>query len=61
VDQNGKPLTYDLDRYYASQNDRDFLVVQYYVFGKILRQYADFFYQPTIKPQLGEDAYPELK
>lgn len=61
VDQNGKPLTYDLDRYYASQNDKDFLVVQYYVFGKILRQYADFFYQPSVQPQLGEDAYPELK
>lgn len=61
VDQNGKPLTYDLDRYYASQNGKEFLVVQYYVFGKILRQYSDFFYKPTIKPQLGEDAYPELK
>lgn len=46
-DQNGKPMTYDVDRYFASfNNDKDFGVVQYYVFGKLLRSYEDFFFKP---------------
>ena len=46
-DSKGNIMTYDVDRYYASfNNDKDFSVVQYYVFGKLLRNYQDFFYKP---------------
>jgi hypothetical protein len=46
-DKDGKPMTYDVDHYYASiNNDQDFTVVQYYVFGKLLRSYQDFFFKP---------------
>jgi hypothetical protein len=40
----GRPMLYDSDRYYALINhNKDFVVIQQYVFGKILRQYDDFF------------------
>ena len=43
TDSLGNPLKYDLDRMYAFINEgRDFVIVQYYVFGKIFRQYDDF-------------------
>jgi hypothetical protein len=46
-DSKGNVMTYDVDRYYASfNNDKDFAVVQYYVFGKLLRSYEDFFFKP---------------
>jgi len=46
-DANGKPMTYDIDHFYASlNNDKDFAIVQYYVFGKLLRSYKDFFFKP---------------
>lgn len=49
-DKNGQPMTYDVDRYLASfNNDKDFAVVQYYVFGKLLRNYQDFFFKPGAK------------
>ena len=42
-DSLGKPLKYDTDRMYAFMNDgKDFVVIQYYVFGKIFRQLNDF-------------------
>lgn len=47
-DEKGFPMTYDVDRYYATvHNGEDFTIVQYYVFGKLLRQYKDFFFKPT--------------
>ena len=46
-DSKGNIMTYDVDHYYASFNsDKDFSVVQYYVFGKLLRNYQDFFFKP---------------
>ncbi len=46
VDLAGKEINYDVDRFYASVNDEDFAIVQYYVFGKLLRSYKDFFFKP---------------
>ncbi|MCX6267914.1 MAG: hypothetical protein NTW16_11235 [Bacteroidetes bacterium] len=38
TDPNGTPLPYDLDRLYASVNDgRDFTIIQYFAFDKVLR------------------------
>mgnify|MGYP006156554599 FL=1 len=46
-DQYGRALNYDPDRYYATTNHgKDFTIVQYVVFGKLLRQYKDFYYKP---------------
>lgn len=48
-DLKGKELTYDVDRYYAwidKDGQKDFAIVQYYVFGKLLRSYKDFFFKP---------------
>lgn len=45
-DLNGEELSHDIDHYYASLNDTDFAVVQYYVFGKLLRNYKDFYFKP---------------
>jgi hypothetical protein len=46
-DNTGKIMTYDVDHYYAAiHDDKDFAVVQYYVFGKLLRSYPDFFFKP---------------
>ncbi|MCX6291938.1 MAG: hypothetical protein NT126_09275 [Bacteroidetes bacterium] len=43
ADSSGKPLKYDIDRLYAFINDgSEFVVIQYYVFGKIFRQLDDF-------------------
>ena len=47
-DAKGKELSYDIDHYHASiHNGADFAIVQYYVFGKLLRNYNDFFFKPT--------------
>lgn len=46
-DRFGRELDYDPDRYYATINHgKDFVIVQYVVFGKLLRQYKDFYYKP---------------
>ncbi|HWB63807.1 MAG TPA: hypothetical protein VG603_09875, partial [Chitinophagales bacterium] len=47
-DTKGNEMTYDVDHYYAAvNNNQDFTVVQYYVFGKLLREYKDFFFKPA--------------
>jgi len=46
-DAKGKPMTYDADHFYAAlNNNSDFAIVQFYVFGKLLRSYQDFFFKP---------------
>lgn len=45
-DDKGNDLTYDLERYYAWIDDKDFAIVQYYVFGNILRSYSEFYFKP---------------
>ena len=43
TDSLGKPLKYDLDRMYGYiLPDKDFVIIQHYVFDKILRQIDDF-------------------
>mgnify|MGYP000846135018 CR=1 FL=1 len=43
-DANNKPIEYDLERYYATFGKRkDFVSVQYYVFGALLKKYNSFF------------------
>ncbi|MBK7957519.1 MAG: DUF4340 domain-containing protein [Bacteroidetes bacterium] len=43
-DVNQKPIEYDLERYYATFGKRkDFVSVQYYVFGVLLKKYNNFF------------------
>jgi len=43
MDPRGKPLPYDSDRYFALINEgKDFVILQQYVFGDILKQYSDF-------------------
>ncbi|MBP6730532.1 MAG: hypothetical protein KA149_00650 [Chitinophagales bacterium] len=45
-DEKGNERTMDMDHYYASiHDDKDFTIVQYYVFGKLLRNYNDFFFK----------------
>ena len=47
VDAKGNEIGYDIDHYYASiHNNKDFAIVQHYVFGKLLRSYSDFFFKP---------------
>jgi hypothetical protein len=42
-DEEGNPLIYDRDRLYALINGgQDLVVIQYFVFGKILKQLKDF-------------------
>lgn len=46
-DAKGFEMTYDIDHYYASVNNgSDFAIVQYYVMGKLLRAYRDFYFKP---------------
>lgn len=45
-DDKGNDLTYDLERYYAWIDGKDFAIVQYYVFGNILRSYKEFYFKP---------------
>lgn len=50
LDVNGEPLKYDLDRMYALiNNGKDFVVVQYYVFGKLLQPIGYFANSQTDK------------
>ncbi len=50
-DQNGQPLSYDLDHYYASiNNGKDFVIIQQYHFGKLFKTYYYFFTPITTPP-----------
>lgn len=47
VDSEGRPLLYDSEHFYATvHNGHDFVLVQYYVWGNILRQYSEFYLKP---------------
>lgn len=49
VDIDGKPLKYDMDRLYAQiNNNKELVIVQYYVFGKLLME-PDYFKYSTSK------------
>lgn len=43
----GEELFVDKEHYFAVVNEKDFAIVQYYVFGKLLRSYKDFYFKPT--------------
>lgn len=50
TDPEGNPLPYDLDRLYALVNDnKDFVLIQYFSFSKILRPKSFFFKEAPIK------------
>jgi hypothetical protein len=54
TDLAGNPLPYDIDRLYAEVNDgRDFVLIQYYVFDRVLRPSA--FFQMANEPDAGGD------
>ena len=47
-DFKGNDMPYDLEHYHASvHNGKDLAIVQYYTFGKILRNYKEFFFKPA--------------
>ena len=47
-DAQGNDMPFDIDHYYASIHEgKDFALVQYYIFGKLLRNYKDFYFKPT--------------
>ncbi len=49
-DDKGRALLYDVEHYYIGMNDRkDFGLIQYYVWGKALRTYQDFYVRPGMK------------
>ena len=51
TDDNGKPLQYDIDRMYGIVNDgKDFLLIQHFVFDKLLRTSDDFKVKKDKKP-----------
>ncbi len=51
ADEQGRPLKFDIEHFYAQYNNgRDFAIVQYYVWNKVLRQYQDFFRKPIKRP-----------
>lgn len=51
ADEQGRPLNFDIEHFYAQYNNgRDFAIVQYYVWNKVLRQYQDFFRKPVKRP-----------
>ena len=48
-DDNGRKLLYDIEHYYILFNDKkDFALIQYYTWGKILHSYEDFFVKPVV-------------
>ena len=54
-DPKGNEMTYDIDHYHASiHNDKDFVIIQYYVFGKMFRAYKDFFFTPPVVTTKGK-------
>lgn len=49
-DDNGRKLLYDVEHYYIAMDGRkDFGLIQYYVWGKALRSYQDFYVRPGVK------------
>lgn len=47
-DDKGNEITYDVDHFHAGiHHNQDFAIAQYYVFGKLLRSYKDFFFKPA--------------
>jgi Domain of unknown function (DUF4340) len=49
-DEKAELMTYDVDRFHAAINDdKDFAIVQYYTFGKLMRNYPDFFFKKPVK------------
>ncbi len=49
-DDKGRALLYDVEHYYiAMDGRRDFGLIQYYVWGKALRTYQDFYIRPGVK------------
>jgi len=49
-DENGNEITYDIDHFHASIHDgKDWAIAQYYVLGKLLRNYKDFYFRPVGK------------
>ncbi|MBS1625664.1 MAG: hypothetical protein JST83_16680 [Bacteroidetes bacterium] len=49
-DDKGRKLLYDVEHYYIAMNNRrDFGLIQYYVWGKALRTYQDFYVRPGMK------------
>ena len=51
-DSKGQLMTYDIDHFHAAiHDDKDFAIVQYYTFGKLMRNYIDFFYKAPVKKQ----------
>ena len=51
ADEEGRPLKFDIEHFYALYNNgKDFAMVQYYVWNKVLRRYEDFYRKPTKRP-----------
>lgn len=49
-DTTGSPNQYDIDRFYGEMNDgQDFVIAQFFVFGKVLKPYS-FFLEGTTEP-----------
>lgn len=49
-DEAGNRLLYDPEHYYAQFNDKkDFALIQFYNWGKVLRNYQEFFMKPVTK------------
>ena len=49
-DEYSRPQKYDVEYFFIEYNNKeDFALVQYYVWGKILRSYQDFFVKPVSK------------
>jgi len=41
-DEKGNRMLYDIDRYYAIMNEgKDYILIQNYVFGKVLKTYQE--------------------
>lgn len=49
-DDKGRQLLYDVEHYFIAMNGRkDFGLIQYYVWGKALRTYQEFYARPGVK------------
>ena len=47
-DEQGHKMLYDIEHYFALFNNKqDFVLIQFYTWGKVLRSYQDFFVKPT--------------
>ena len=46
-EEDGTPIKYDLDRYFAFiRENEDMVMIQQFVFGKLFKKYNDFFWKP---------------